>query len=58
MPFRSEAERRKMWELVQKGRVSKATFDKWEAETEGSIPDKVSNTYNPIRNPRKKRGVK
>ncbi len=42
MPFKSEAQRRKMAELEKEGKVKKGTFDTWNSETpRGKLPERV-----------------
>lgn len=42
MPFKSEAQRRKFGELVKQGKMSKETFEEWNKETAGHIPERVT----------------
>lgn len=41
MPFKSEAQRRKMAELEKQGKVPKGTVKQWSAETKGKLPERV-----------------
>jgi hypothetical protein len=42
MPFKSEAQRRKFGELVQQGKMSKATFDEWNNATgKTKLPERI-----------------
>lgn len=43
MPFKSEAQRRKMHQLQVQGKLKPGTVAKWEAETpnKGSLPKRV-----------------
>ncbi len=42
MPFKSQAQKIKFAQLVKEGKMSQATFDKWEAETKDStLPKKA-----------------
>lgn len=42
IPFKSQAQRAKFAQLVKEGKMSQATFDKWEAETkESALPKKA-----------------
>lgn len=43
MPFKSEAQRRKIHELEEQGKLPKGTAEKWEAETpeHAKLPDRV-----------------
>lgn len=38
MPFKSEAQRRKFYKLVEEGKMSKETLDRWESETPKDKP--------------------
>lgn len=44
MPFKSKAQRAKFASLVKEGKMSQATFDKWQAETPSHkpLPNKVT----------------
>ena len=43
MPFKSEAQRRKFYSLMEQGKISKEVVDRWEAETpKGPLPERVS----------------
>lgn len=41
MPFKSQAQRAKFAELVKQGKMSQSTFDEWNAETNGKLPERV-----------------
>lgn len=42
MPFKSEAQRRKMFELERQGKVPKGTAATWQRETpKGKLPERV-----------------
>lgn len=41
MPFKSEAQRRKFAEMVKKGDMSQDTFNEWNRETKGKLPERV-----------------
>lgn len=42
MPFKSEAQRRKLIQLEKEGKLKKGTVEKWEKETGNTkLPDKV-----------------
>jgi hypothetical protein len=42
MPFKSEAQRRKFYELVKQGKMKPATIDAWEKETGGKkLPERI-----------------
>ena len=41
MPFKSEAQRRKFASMVKDGKMSQETFDQWEKETKGKLPERV-----------------
>lgn len=41
MPFKSEAQRKKFLVLVDQGKISKETFEEWEAGTTKNIPKKI-----------------
>jgi len=43
MPFKSQAQRAKFAALVAEGKMSQATFDKWQSETPKDIPERSSN---------------
>jgi hypothetical protein len=50
MPFKSEAQRRKFRQLVKEGKLSQATYDKWEAETpKGKLPDHANKKKATVR---------
>jgi len=40
MPFKSEAQRRKMGQLMSEGKISKQTFDEWADKTPKNIPER------------------
>jgi len=44
VPFKSNAQRAKFLELVKSGKMSQATFDRWESETpsDDKLPDRVA----------------
>lgn len=44
MPFKSEAQRRKFAELVSQGKMKQSTFDEWNKNTPGNLPEKVRKT--------------
>jgi hypothetical protein len=43
MPFKSEAQRRKFYELQEQGKMSKATVDEWEKATpkDKKLPERI-----------------
>ncbi len=41
MPFKSEAQRRKFASLVEQGKMSQETFNQWDKETKGKIPERL-----------------
>ncbi len=42
MPFKSEKQRAKFAQLVKEGKMSQATFDKWQEETgKKKLPEKA-----------------
>lgn len=44
-PFKSEAQRAKFAQLVKEGKMSQATYDKWESETtDKKLPEKLTST--------------
>lgn len=55
MPFKSEAQRKKMAMLEAQGKVPKGTYAKWEAHTkEKSLPERVGSKRKTIKEMRKK----
>jgi len=44
MPFKSRAQRRKFYAMLNRGEISKATVKEWEAETPKgrALPERVS----------------
>lgn len=42
MPFKSEAQRRKFYELQKQGLIDIKTISKWESETPKDLPEKVA----------------
>jgi len=42
MPFVSEAQRRKFYALAERGEIPKATVEKYESETKGSLPERAA----------------
>lgn len=49
MPFKSEAQRRKFGEMVQKGEMTQEQFDEWNQDTPHKIPERVPGKGKPIR---------
>ena len=50
MPFRSQAQRRKFYELVKQGKMSQATLNEWEAATpKKKLPERVRKKKDAIR---------
>lgn len=43
MPFKSEAQRAKFYELKKQGKMSQATINEWERDTPKSLPARVTN---------------
>jgi len=41
MPFKSEAQRRKFKEILEKGKITQAIFDGMEEDTPAKIPERV-----------------
>lgn len=41
MPFKSEAQRRKFYQLKKQGKMSQQKIDEWESETPKNIPKRV-----------------
>lgn len=55
-PFRSEAQRRKFYEMAKKGQISTETVAKWEAETpKGKLPERLNQ---PAQKPKKVKVIK
>lgn len=49
MAFKSQAQKAKFKELVDSGKMSQETFDKWLAETpNGPLPDRVATKQNKV----------
>lgn len=48
MPFKSQAQRKLFLAKIQRGEMSQETFDRWESETVGKLPEVA-----PSRNPAK-----
>jgi len=46
MPFVSEAQRRKFYQLRKEGKMSQKTIDEWERKTRGKLPARVKKTRN------------
>jgi hypothetical protein len=45
MPFKSEAQKKKFAQMVAEGKMSQATYDKWDSETtDKKLPEKLSST--------------
>jgi hypothetical protein len=42
MPFKSQAQRAKFYQLEKEGKMSKETIAKWESETPKKLPEKVA----------------
>lgn len=56
MPFKSEAQRRKFYELKKQGKMDQATIDEWEKETPKVLPEKAPSKSKPgVRQPRRER---
>lgn len=56
MPFKSETQRKKFQMMLRDGKITQATYDKWESETTGTLPEKAP--YKPkglVRKPRRTR---
>lgn len=47
MPFKSEAQKRKIAQLEREGKVKKGTTEKWAAETQGPLPDRTTRKNQP-----------
>lgn len=48
MPFKSEAQRRKLAQLVSEGKFSKQKFHEWNDKTKShSLPERVSKPVKP-----------
>jgi len=45
MPFKSESQRRKFYAMLERGEISQETFDKWEKETKGKLPEKTAAVF-------------
>ena len=41
MPFRSEAQRKKLIQLEKEGKLKPGTVAKWQSETKGKLPERV-----------------
>lgn len=41
MPFKSQAQRRKLAEMVKQGKMSQKVFDEWNAKTPPNLPERV-----------------
>lgn len=42
MPFKSQAQRAKLAELVKQGKMSQSTFDEWQSATgEQKLPERI-----------------
>jgi hypothetical protein len=52
MPFSSEAQRRKFGELVKQGKMTQATFDKWNKDTPVNIPERKGQAPGATAKPR------
>lgn len=48
MPFRSNAQKAKFAQLEKEGKLKKGTTAKWESETKGPLPDKISGPIKSI----------
>lgn len=46
MPFKSEEQRRKFYELKKQGKMSQATIDEWEKDTPKNLPKRVTPKKN------------
>jgi hypothetical protein len=47
MPFKSEAQKRKIAELEAQGKVPKGTYSQWEKETpSGKLPERLTEKPN------------
>lgn len=44
MPYKSVAQRKKMFALEAEGKVKAGTAEKWQKETKGPLPQKVSKS--------------
>jgi hypothetical protein len=44
MPFKSQAQRRKFYAMASRGEMSPKTVRKWETETVGPLPERLSKT--------------
>lgn len=47
MPFKSEAQRRKFLALVDEGKMSQETYDKWARETREKVVRKLPDRIRP-----------
>ncbi len=55
MPFKSEAQRRKFYELHAQGKISTETLREFESASEGkSLPERVNDTKHPALRKKKK----
>ena len=46
MPFKSKAQQAKFTAMLNEGKISQATFDEWQSNTnEKTIPEKIKPTY-------------
>lgn len=43
-PFKSESQRKKFIQLEKEGKLKPGTVKKWEAETKGQLPERVSKS--------------
>ncbi len=56
MPFKSEAQRKKFYELHAQGKISTATLNEFEQATGNKkLPDRVGDTVHPALRKKKKR---
>ena len=45
MAFKSEAQKKKFAQMVAEGKMSQATYDKWDSETpKTKLPEKLNST--------------
>lgn len=48
MPFKSDAQRKKFIQLEKEGKLKKGTVAKWESETKGPLPERISGPIKSI----------
>jgi len=55
MPFKSEAQKKKFAQMVAEGKMTQATYDKWDKETVADLPKKAIPTkpHSLLRMPRR-----